>query len=41
MRRAIEVCTYGALIGLALIALGLFALLPTLSLVTALVYQGF
>lgn len=41
MSRLVEWVTYGALVALALVALGLFAVLPALSLVTSLVYQGF
>lgn len=39
--RLIERATYTVLIVLAILALGLFAMLPPLSLVTSLVYQGF
>jgi hypothetical protein len=41
MKRPIEALVYAALVVLAITALGLFAALPRLSLVTALVYQGF
>lgn len=41
MRTLTKWITYGAVVVLALVALGLFALLPALSLVTSLVYQGF
>lgn len=41
MKKLIESVTYAAIVVLALVALGLFAVLPSLSLVTSLVYQGF
>lgn len=41
LRRLLELTTYGAVAALCVVALGLFGLLPRLSLVTALVYQGF
>jgi hypothetical protein len=41
MKRSTEALVYIAVIALAFVALGLFAALPRLSLVTALVYQGF
>lgn len=41
MSKLIESITFGAVIVLALAALALFAVLPRLSLVTSLVYQGF
>jgi len=41
MKKLIEPLVYGALIAVSLIVLGLFSLLPRLSLVTAAVYQGF
>jgi hypothetical protein len=41
MQRRIESLVYAAVIVLAVVALSLFAALPRLSLITALVYQGF
>lgn len=41
MKRFVEPLTYGLIVVLSLAALGLFVVLPRLSLVTALVYQGF
>jgi hypothetical protein len=40
-KKAAEALVYGVLVVLALVAFGLFAALPPLSLVTALVYRGF
>jgi len=41
MKKPIETAVYAAVVILSLAALGLFVILPRLSLVTALVYQGF
>lgn len=41
MHKLIESLTYGTVIVLAFVALTLFVVLPRLSLVTSLVYQGF
>jgi hypothetical protein len=41
MKQLIERITYGVLIAASLVALGLFVVLPRLSLVSAIVYQGF
>jgi hypothetical protein len=41
MRRLADWLTYGTIVVLGLVGLLLFALLPALSLVTSLVYQGF
>lgn len=41
MKTLAERIVYGAIVVLGLVALGLFVALPPLSLVTALVYQGF
>lgn len=41
MKKLIESLTYGVLVVVSLIALGLFVLLPRLSLLTTAVYQGF
>lgn len=41
MKKPAEVVIYTVLIAASLVALGLFVALPRLSLVTALVYQGF
>ena len=41
MKPLIERVVYGAVVALSLIALGLFFVLPRLSLVSSLVYQGF
>jgi hypothetical protein len=41
MKRRNEALVYAAVVVLAIAALGLFTALPKLSLVTALVYQGF
>jgi hypothetical protein len=41
MRKLIEPLVYGTVVLLSVLALGLFAALPKLSLVTSLVYQGF
>ena len=41
MKKPIERLVYGAVVSLSLLALVLFAVLPKLSLVTSLVYQGF
>jgi len=41
MQELIERVAYAAIVVLALVALGLFAVLPALSLVTSPVYQGF
>lgn len=41
MQRRAEALVYAGLIVLSLVALGLFAVLPKHSLITALVYKGF
>jgi len=41
MKTLAERIVYGIIVVLGLTALGLFVVLPRLSLVTALVYQGF
>lgn len=41
MKKLIEPLTYGVLVAISLVALGLFVLLPRLSLLTSAVYQGF
>jgi hypothetical protein len=41
MKKPAEAVVFGVLVVVSLAALGLFALLPRFSLVTALVYQGF
>ena len=41
MKTPVERLVYGTIVVLGVVALGLFVVLPRLSLVTALVYQGF
>ena len=41
MKKLIEPLVYGTVLLLSLVALGLFAALPRLSLITSLVYQVF